>query len=69
MHKIRIGVLCMIMVFVFGTSLEVAGQNEGYSEQNKEVMLVPMGLSYLNQMRLWTRRSLLLNSIIPSISL
>ena len=47
MHRIRISVLCMIMVFVFGTSLEVAGQNEGYSEQNKEVMLVPMGVIVL----------------------
>jgi len=47
MHRIRIGILCMIMIFVFGTSLEVAGQNPVNSEQNQDVMCVPMGVIIL----------------------
>jgi hypothetical protein len=47
MHRIRIGVLCMIMIFVFGTSLEVAGQNPANREQNQDVMTVPMGVIIL----------------------
>ncbi len=47
MHKIRIGVLCFIMVFVFGISFEVVGQGIGYSEQNQGDMIVPMGVIVL----------------------
>ena len=44
MHRTRIGILCMIMIFVFGTSLKVAGQNPVDIEQTQDVMVVPMGV-------------------------
>ena len=47
MHRTRIGIWCMIMIFVFGTSLEVAGQNPVNIEQNQDVMVVPMGVVIL----------------------
>ena len=47
MHRTRIGILCMIMIFVFGTSLKVAGQNPVNIEQNQDVMVVPMGVVIL----------------------
>ena len=47
MHRIRIGILCLIMVFVLGISLEVAGQNSEYNYQNQEDMRVPMGVIIL----------------------
>jgi len=47
MQRIQIGVLCLIMVFVFGISFEVVGKNIAYSEQNQDDMLVPMGVIVL----------------------
>jgi hypothetical protein len=43
MNRLRIGVLCLMMVFIFGISMEVAGQNKGESEQALEDMCIPMG--------------------------
>ena len=47
MHKIRIGVLCLMMVLILGLSLEVTGQDVGDSEKGLEDMLVPMGIIVL----------------------
>lgn len=44
MNRVRIGVLCLVMVFVFGISLEVVGQNTEDSKQGQEDMRVPMGV-------------------------
>ena len=51
MHRIRIGVLCLMMVFVLGISLEATGQDtdadEQKDEQKIEDMSVPMGVIVL----------------------
>ena len=47
MHRLRIGLLCLIMVFVFGIFMEVAGQDNGDSEKTLEDMNVPMGIIVL----------------------
>lgn len=43
MNRLRIGVLCLMMVFIFGISMEVAGENKGDTEQALGDMCVPMG--------------------------
>jgi hypothetical protein len=47
MHRILIGVMCLMMIFIFGITLEVAGQDSGDNEQSLENMLVPMGVIVL----------------------
>ena len=50
MHRIQIGVLCLLMVFVFGITLDVAGQEttgKKQVEQKIEDMKVPMGIIVL----------------------
>ena len=51
MHRIQIGVLCLMMVFVLGISLEATGQDtdadEQKDEQKIEDMSVPMGVIVL----------------------
>ena len=43
MNRLRIGVLCLMMIFIFGISMEVAGENKGDTEQALGDMCVPMG--------------------------
>ena len=47
MERIRIGVWCLSLVFVFGILFQVVGKDVGYSEQNQEDMIVPMGVIVL----------------------
>jgi Class III cytochrome C family len=47
MFRIRVAVLCLVIVFVFGMALNVAGQNESDTEAAVEDMLVPMGVIVL----------------------
>jgi hypothetical protein len=47
MHRLRIGLLCLMMVFVFGISIKVAGQENEASEPTLEDMNVPMGIIVL----------------------
>ena len=47
MCRIRVGVLCLIIVFVFGMALNVAGQNKSDTKAAVEDMLVPMGVIVL----------------------
>ena len=47
MNKIRIGVLCLIMAFILGVSLQATGQDTDTGEENLEVMRVPMGVIVL----------------------
>ncbi|MEE8430564.1 MAG: cytochrome c3 family protein [Candidatus Desulfatibia sp.] len=50
MHRIRIGVMCLMMVLILGVSLDAAGQEEAAGqdtdagEQKLEDMLIPMGV-------------------------
>lgn len=47
MLRIRVAVLCLVIVFVFGMALNVAGQNKSDSQEAVEDMLVPMGVIVL----------------------
>lgn len=47
MQRICTGLLCLLMIFVFGISFVVAGKNTGESEQSPEDMCVPMGVIVL----------------------
>ena len=47
MHRLRIGLLCLMMVFVFGISIDVSGQENEASEPTLEDMSVPMGIIVL----------------------
>ena len=47
MHRLRMGMLCLMMVFVFGMYLEASGQNTKDNEQSSEDMCVPMGIIVL----------------------
>jgi hypothetical protein len=47
MFRIRVAVLCLVIVFVFGMALNVAGQNESDTEAAVEDMVVPMGVIVL----------------------
>ena len=44
MCRLRVGVLCLMMVFVFGMSLNAAGQNNGDTKEAVKDMCVPMGV-------------------------
>lgn len=47
MYRIRAAVLCLVIVFVFGIALNVAGQNKSDTEVAVEDMIVPMGVIVL----------------------
>jgi len=47
MHRVRIVMLCLIMVFLFWISLGIAAKNMETSEQKLEDMTVPMGIIVL----------------------
>jgi len=47
MHRIRIGVLCVMMVFVLGISLGIAAKDKDAAEQEIKDMCVPMGVIVL----------------------
>ena len=44
MYRIQAGILCLVMVFVFGLALNVAGQDESEPKAAVEDMCVPMGV-------------------------
>ncbi len=44
MYRIQMGILCLVMVFVFGLALNVAGQDENEPKAAVEDMCVPMGV-------------------------
>jgi len=48
MYRIQVGILCLVMVFVFGLALNVAGQDKSEPEAAVEDMCVPMGVIELN---------------------
>ena len=48
MYRIQVGILCLVMVFVFGLALNVAGQDESEPKAAVEDMCVPMGVIELN---------------------
>jgi hypothetical protein len=47
MHRLRIGVLCVMIFFVLGISLGIADEGKEASEQEMEYMRVPMGVIVL----------------------
>ena len=47
MYRIRVAVLCLIIVFVFGMAFNVAGQNRNDTKEAVEDMVVPMGIIVL----------------------
>jgi hypothetical protein len=47
MLRIRVAVLCLVIIFVFGMALNVAGKNKSDTEGAVEDMLVPMGIIVL----------------------
>ena len=47
MRRLQVGVFCLVMVFVFGMALNVAGQNESDTKEAVEDMCVPMGVIVL----------------------
>lgn len=47
MHRIRIGVLCLMMVFLLGISWEATGLEKEAGKQETEEMCVPMGMIVL----------------------
>jgi hypothetical protein len=47
MYRIRVAVLCLVMIFVFGMALNATGQNESDTEASVEDMVVPMGVIVL----------------------
>ena len=47
MYRIRVAVLCLVIVFVFGMALNVAGQNKSDTKEAVEDMVVPMGIIVL----------------------
>ena len=47
MHRIHIGVMCLLMVLILGVSLEATGQDKDAGEQKIEDMSVPMGVIVL----------------------
>jgi hypothetical protein len=44
MYRIQMAVLCLVIVFVFGMALNVAGQNKSDTKKAVEDMVVPMGI-------------------------
>ena len=44
MYRIRVAVLCLVTVFVFGIALNVAGQNKSDTKEAIGDMVVPMGI-------------------------
>jgi len=44
MYRIQVGILCLVMVFVFGLALNVAGQDKNEPKAAVEDMCVPMGV-------------------------
>ena len=44
MYRIRVAVLCLVVVFVFGMALTAAGQNKSDTKEAVENMVVPMGI-------------------------
>ena len=44
MYRIQAGILCLVMVLVFGLALNVAGQDKSESKAVVEDMCVPMGI-------------------------
>ena len=44
MYRIRVAVLCLVIVFVFGMALSVAGQDKSDTKKAVEDMVVPMGI-------------------------
>ena len=47
MHRIRIVILCLVMVFILGFSLEVVGKDTDSKEQDLKEMCVPLGILVL----------------------
>ena len=47
MYRIRVAVLCLVIVFVFGMAFNVAGQNKNDTKEAVEDMVVPMGIIVL----------------------
>ena len=47
MHRIHIGVVCLLMVLILGVSLEATGKDKDAGEQKVENMSVPMGVIVL----------------------
>lgn len=47
MYRIRVGVLCLVMVFIFGVVLNVAGQDKSDTVKAVDEMIVPMGIIVL----------------------
>jgi hypothetical protein len=47
MRRLQVGVLGLVMVFVFGMALNVAGQNKSDTKEALEDMCVPMGVIVL----------------------
>ena len=47
MYRIRVGVLCLVIVFVFGIALNATGQKKRDTEAAVEDMVVPMGIIVL----------------------
>ena len=47
MYRLRVGVLCLVMVFIFGMALNAVGQNKSDTKEAVEDMLVPMGIIVL----------------------
>jgi len=47
MHRIHIGVMCLLMVLILGVSLEATGQDADAGEQKIQDMSVPMGVIVL----------------------
>ncbi len=47
MYRLRVGVLCLVMVFVFGLALNATGENKSDTIEAVEDMCVPMGIIVL----------------------
>jgi hypothetical protein len=47
MYRIRVAVLCLVIVFVFGMAFNVAGQNKNDTKEAVKDMCVPMGVIVL----------------------
>jgi Class III cytochrome C family len=47
MYRIRVAVLCLAIVFVFGIAINATGLNEGDGEAIADEMIVPMGVIVL----------------------
>ena len=44
MYRIQVGILCLVMVLVFGLTLNVSGQDKSGPKADIEDMCVPMGI-------------------------